>query len=320
MIYITLIIGLAVLLLGASKLVDASVAIAGRTGLSPFVTGAVIVGIGTSAPELVVTTASSIAGNCDMAMGNVLGSNICNGLLVLGLAAIICPFTITRPNLRRDLPMAFFASLLVMILCQDSIFPGIDDNEIGRVDGIFLVALFAAYIGYNFYASKRSAKPGYEAKSSWLSKRPMWLLVTLAVVSLIALIVGGEVFLNSATEIALNMGISQKVISITLLAVGTSLPEMVTCVIAAAKGNPQLALGNVIGSNVTNLLLVLGVAGTCRPIVLTDVRLEDFGVLIFGAALTFVFAFTFKRNFFDRIEGAILVILYILYISYLVAV
>lgn len=319
MIYFTLIIGLAVLLLGASKLVDASVAIAERKNISPFVTGAVIVGIGTSAPELFVTTASSIAGSCDMAMGNVLGSNICNGLLALGLAAIICPFELKGRNLRRDIPTALFASFLVMILCQDSIFPGIDDNEIGRVDGIFLVALYAAYVGYIFYASKSGKESVQEVKSSRLSKRPMWLIVTVAVVSLVALIVGGEVFLNSATEIATNVGISQKVISITVLALGTSLPEIVTCVIAAVKGNPQLALGNVIGSNVTNLLLVLGVAGTCRPIVLTDVRLEDFGVLILGAILTLAFAFTFKRKFFDRIEGVILVVLYILYISYLIA-
>lgn len=316
---LTLVIGLGLLLLGASWLVDAAVAIANRKGIPYFITGAVIVGLGTSLPEIFVAISSSLAGKGDMAVGNVLGSNLCNGMLILGAAIVIRPFKITRSNLRRDIPMAFFTTLLVMLLSFDSILPRISQNEIGRLDGVFLIIVLLCYLGYIIYSAARSNAQADPSKKSKIADRPMWALVAVALVSLVALIAGGEMFLDSAVEAARKLGVSEKLISITLVAVGTSLPELVTCVTAAVKGNPQLAMGNVIGSNILNLLVALGAASLCSPIVLHSVSVLDFGVLLLGSALTFAFAFTFKKNTFDRVEGVILAAIYALYIGYLVS-
>lgn len=319
--YILLIAGLAMLLLGADKLVDASVAIAKRAKLSDFVIGVTIVGMGTSAPELFVSVSSAITGHGDIALGNVLGSNICNSLLILGTTALILPFGITRSNLRRDIPFGIFLSFLLMLLCSDSVFPHIDENEVGRLDGFFLIAVFAAYIGYTFFTSKHSTESTETAESepskSLFAGRPLWFMIAGAVVSLAVLLTGGNLFLSSAVDIAHQLGMSERTISITIVALGTSLPELVTCIIAARKGNPQLALGNVLGSNVFNVMMILGISSLISPIVLTDISMLDFGVLILSAVLTFIFAFTLKRHVIDRAEGALLLILYLLYTTYL---
>ena len=320
MTYIILIAGLCLLLLGADKLVDSSVAIAQKAKISNFIIGITIVGMGTSSPELFVSLSSAIAGKGDLALGNVLGSNICNTLLILGTTAIILPFAITRPNLRRDIPFAIFTSVIIMLLCLDNIFPHIDDNEIGRIDGIFLLFLFAAYMGYTILASKRGGDAESEDEQqspTFFTGKPLWLLIPSAVVSLAVLLYGGNLFLDSAVAIATELGLSEKVISLTIVAIGTSLPELITCIIAARKGNPQLALGNVLGSNVFNVLFILGISAVFRPIVLQGINLLDFGVLILGSILTFVFAFTLRKRIIDRAEGAILVALYVAYLAYL---
>ncbi len=321
MTYIILIAGLCLLLLGADKLVDSSVAIAQKAKVSNFIIGITIVGMGTSSPELFVSLSSAIAGKGDLALGNVLGSNICNTLLILGTTAIILPFAVTRPNLRRDIPFAIFTSVIVMLLCLDNIFPHIDDNEIGRIDGIFLLFLFAAYMGYTILASKQGGGNTYsgdeQQSPTFFTGKPLWLLIPSALASLAVLLYGGNMFLDSAVAIATNLGLSEKVISLTIVAIGTSLPELTTCIIAARKGNPQLALGNVLGSNVFNVLFILGVSAVFRPIVLQGINLLDFGVLILGSILTFVFAFTLRKRIIDRAEGALLVALYIAYLAYL---
>lgn len=320
MTYIILIAGLCLLLLGADKLVDSSVAIAQKAKISNFIIGITIVGMGTSSPELFVSLSSAIAGKGDLALGNVLGSNICNTLLILGTTAIILPFAITRPNLRRDIPFAIFTSVIIMLLCLDNIFPHIDDNEIGRIDGIFLLFLFAAYMGYTILASKRGGDVESEDEQqspTFFTGKPLWLLIPSAVVSLAVLLYGGNLFLDSAVAIATELGLSEKVISLTIVAIGTSLPELITCIIAARKGNPQLALGNVLGSNVFNVLFILGISAVFRPIVLQGINLLDFGILILSSILTFVFAFTLRKRIIDRAEGAILVALYVAYLAYL---
>lgn len=318
--YLILLAGLAMLLLGADKLVDASVAIAKRSKLSDFVIGVTIVGMGTSAPELFVSVSSALAGRGDLALGNVIGSNICNTLLILGTTAVILPFGITRSNLRRDIPFSIFLSFLLMLLCCDNIFPHIYENEIGRLDGAFLLLVFAGYIGYTFLQSKQeSVEPEEPAKveKSWLNGRPMWMLISAAIIALAVLLTGGNMFLESAVTIAKDLGMSEKVISITIVALGTSLPELITCIIAARKGNPQLALGNVLGSNVFNVMLILGISSLINPIVLHDINMLDFGVLILSAVLTFIFAFTLKRNVIDRAEGVLLLLLFVAYDAWL---
>lgn len=320
MTYVFLIIGLCLLLLGADKLVDVSVAIAKRANVSNFIIGITIIGFGTSAPELFVSISSAITDNGDLALGNVIGSNICNTMLILGVTAMVLPFAITQPNLRRDIPFSIFTSLMLMLLCLDNIFPHIDDKEIGRLDGIFLLFLFASYIGYTLWSSKNDKNKTADetVAATFFSDKPMWLLAPSAIAFLAMLLYGGNLFLDSAVAIANSLGLSDKVVSMTIVAVGTSLPELVTCVIAARKGNPQLALGNVLGSNVFNALFILGISAVFRPIVLRGINMIDFSVLIFSSILTFVFAFTFRKRVIDRIEGAILVGIYVIYMAYLI--
>lgn len=315
--YLLLLVGLGLLLLSADLLVDSSVAIAQRARISNFLIGLTIVGIGTSAPELLVSISSALSGSGDIAMGNVVGSNICNTFLILGVAAAIMPFAIERETQRRDIPVAIVASLLVIALASDSIIPGISENTVSRIDGIFLLIVFFAYMCYVVVLKGRNpqqalADADEQTKSRFSGKNPV-LLGFIAVASLAGLIFGGNLFLDSAKTLARTWGMSEAVISITIVAIGTSLPELITVIVAASKKNAQLALGNVLGSNVFNLLMILGVSSTIKPITVVGVTIVDFLVLLLGAVLTYVVIFTFGKHKFDRIEGFIFIAIYIGY-------
>lgn len=319
--YLFLILGLAMLLLGANYMVDASVAIAQRAKISNFIIGLTIVGIGTSAPELFVSIQSALTGHGDIAMGNVLGSNIANVFLILGITALILPFEISRQQTRRDIPIGIIAAILIFLLANDSLIPGITENSLSRVDGIMLLVFFIVYMAVVILKkgdnpSEALAEADEEASSS-LTGKNVWLLWGIAAVSLAALLWGGQMFLDSAKSLAAAWGMSEAVISITIVAVGTSLPELITAVIAACKKNPQLALGNVIGSNVFNILMILGVSSTIHPFALATINIVDYLVAILAAVLTFVVVFTFGKHKFDRIEGAIFVLIYVGYTVYL---
>ena len=312
-----IIIGLGLLLGGANYLVDSSVAIAKRAKLSDFIIGITIVGMGTSAPELYVSLVSAFKGLGDMSVGNVIGSNICNTLLILGVTAIIAPFPIERNTLKRDIPFGVIVSLLLLVVCSVSLFPGDMSNSISRLEGIMLLVIFSGFLYYTVFHSKDTGPEAEETAKSSFDGKPVWLLITIAAASLAALIFGGDMFLNSTITVAKHLGLSESVISITLVAVGTSLPELITCIIAALKGNSQLALGNVIGSNIFNILLVLGISATVRPIQLTNINMTDLIVLVIASLLTFIAAFTFKKHAIDRKEGIIFVLFYIGYTIYL---
>ncbi len=318
--YFYLILGLALLLLAANYLVESSVAIAQRARISNFIIGLTIVGIGTSAPELFISVASALSGHGDIAMGNVVGSNIVNILLVLGLTAAIVPFAIEKEQQRRDIPLCIGATVLLLLLANDNLLPGIDGNTLSRIDATVLLLLFAAYMGKLLLGKKSDKESDKEAEdeaSSSLTGKAPWLLWTIAIVSLAALIGGGELFLESAQNLAKSWGMSEAVISITIVAVGTSLPELITAVIAAAKHNPQLALGNVIGSCVFNILMILGVAALFKPLELTSIQLADYGVMLAASIGLAIIVFTFKRNRFDRIEGFLFLAAYVGYTVYL---
>ncbi len=319
--YFFLFLGLAMLLVGANYLVDASVAIAQRAKISNFIIGLTIVGIGTSSPELFVSIQSALTGHGDIAMGNVLGSNIANVFLILGVTAIILPFEINREQTRRDIPIGIVVALLVFLLANDALIPGIDENELSRVDGILLLLFFLVYMAVVIL--KKGEKPkeamaeADEEATSSLTGKNVWLLWGIAVVSLAALLWGGQMFLNSAQNLAKAWGMSEAVISITIVAVGTSLPELITAVIAAFKKNPQLALGNVIGSNVFNMLMILGVASCIDPFSLETINIVDYVMAIVASVLTWIVVFTFGKRKFDRIEGFIFLAIYIGYTVYL---
>ena len=319
--YLLLLVGLGVLLLAANYLVDSSVAIAQRAKISNFIIGLTIVGIGTSAPELFVSVSSALSGSGDIAMGNVVGSNIANILLILGVTAMIFPFAIERLQRRRDIPVLILATLFVALIANDAIVPGIKENTLSRLDGIVLLVLFLCYMGYVIVQKGKDPKKALEeadeeASSSLTGKNP-WLLWGIAVVSLVALIYGGNLFLDSAKNLARSWGMSEAVIAITIVAVGTSLPELVTAVIAATKKNPQLALGNVIGSNLFNLMFILGTASVVKPLTFVDINVWDYLVMLVATIMLFVVVLTFKKDKFDRVEGIIFFGGYVAYTIYL---
>ncbi len=321
--YLLLVVGLGLLLLAANYLVDSSVAIAQRAKISNFIIGLTIVGIGTSAPELFVSVSSAldkVPNNGDIAMGNVLGSNIANIFLILGVTAAILPFPIERLQRVRDIPFLIFMSVLVMAIANDSIVPGLD-SSLNMLDGIVLLIVFIGYMGWVVVQKGKDPKQALieadeEAKSSLTGKSP-WLLWPIALASLALLIYGGNLFLDSAKNLAKAWGMSDAVIAITIVAVGTSLPELVTAIIAATKKNPQLALGNVIGSNLFNLMFILGVASTVRPLSFQSINIVDYLVMLVAALMLYLVIYTFKKNKFDRIEGIIFLAIYIAYIAYL---
>ena len=319
--YLFFFLGLGLLLLGANYLVDSSVAIAQRAKISNFIIGLTIVGIGTSAPELFVSIQSALTGHGDIAMGNVLGSNIANVFLILGVTAMILPFTIDKMQQRRDIPVGIFAALLVLLLANDKFIPGIDENTMSRIDGIFLLLVFIVYMAFVILRKGKDPNQALadadEETKSQLAGKNVILLWTIAAASLAALLWGGNMFLDSAKKLAAAWGMSEAVISITIVAVGTSLPELITAIIAACKKNPQLALGNVIGSNVFNLLMILGVSSTIHPYNLSSINIYDYMMALFAAVCIFITIYTFGKKKFDRIEGFIFIAIYIGYTIYL---
>lgn len=319
--YILLIVGLTALLLGANYLVDASVAIAKRAKVSNFIIGLTIVGIGTSAPELFVSIQSALTGHGDIAIGNVVGSNIANLLLILGVTAVICPFAIEKQTHRSDIPFGIFAAVLLTLFVYDSWTSGIEGNTLSRLDGGVMLIIFIAYFVYTLFIKAKDPQAAKEemdsdATSTLEGKAPT-LLWGIAAVSLAALLCGGQLFLNSSISLARAWGLSEAVISITIVAVGTSLPELITSVTAAYKHNPQLALGNILGSNVFNIFMILGISSSIMPIEVKGVNTVDFLVMIGAAVGTFIVTYTFKKRKFDRTEGVIFVLCYIAYTAYL---
>lgn len=310
--YVLLIAGLCLLLLGANVLVDSSVAIAKKAHLSNFIIGFTIIGMGTSSPELFISISSAINGSGDMALGNVIGSNICNTLLILGTTATILPFAIERQQTRRDIPFAIFASLIMAFMASDRLFFDYE-NSISRLDGIVLLGIFVAYTTYVLIKSKGSSEETGAEETTRYDKINVFLLIAIAIAALSALLMGGNMFLDSAKSLARTWGMSESVISITIVAVGTSLPELITCVVAAMRGNAQLALGNVLGSNIFNILMILGIAATVKPLYIEGIMPADLVVLIASAAMCYIVVFTFGKRRFDRIEGIIFLLFFVAY-------
>lgn len=315
-----LIIGLALILAGANFLTDGSAALAQRFRVPEFIIGLTIVAVGTSTPELVVSVLSAIAGKSDVAIGNVVGSNIFNVFLILGVCALIRPLPLTAGNIRRDIPFGVATSLLLLVLAMDSWFKAGAVDRIGRLDGILMLVIYLLLMTYTIRATGRTAPADSPADGSQTQKRPMagWLMAVMIIGGLAGLIFGGELFLDNATALARRMGISESVIAITLVAGGTSLPELASSVVSLLKGKSDMALGNVIGSNIANILLILGLSATIHPLTMGGITLVDLLVVLLSAVLLFLAAFTFRRRAVDRWEGVLFLVIYAAYIAYLI--
>lgn len=315
-----LILGLALILGGANFLTDGSAALAQRFRVPEFIVGLTIVAVGTSTPELVVSVLSAAAGNSDVAIGNIVGSNIFNVFLILGVCALIAPLPLTGGNIRRDLPFLTAVSVLLLLLTSDRLLGLGEVDAIGRIDGIVMLLLYIALIRYTIRAERRTAAQATQTTQTEKPQRSksLWLIVVMIGGGLAGLVFGGELFLDSATAIARALGVSESVIAITLVAGGTSLPELASSVVSLLKGKSEMALGNVIGSNIANILLILGLSATIHPLTLGGITRIDLLTVLLSSVLLFVTAFTFRRKAVDRWEGAIFLVIYALYIGYLV--
>ena len=312
--YLILIVSLVGIVFGAEFLVAGSVSVARRYKVSDFVIGAAIVGIGTSMPELVVSFFGALKGNADVAIGNVVGSNIFNVLGILGLTALCFPIAIDRKNMTFEIPFCIGVSVLLMLLALN-FFNG-TPATIGRVDGIILLLLFVGYMWYSFVRDQQQTTTDevpVEAKEPILS---LWVALLKIIGGLALLITSCDFFVDNAIVIAKSWGVSDAIISLTLIACGTSLPELAASVAAACKKNTQLALGNIIGSNIFNILLILGLSSQVMPLVSTDIAIVDYSVMIAAAAFPLLFGF---RGKIGRLGGAVMVLCFALYTWYLMA-
>lgn len=310
----TLIGGLLLILFGANYLVDGSSSIARRFGLSEFIIGLTIVGIGTSTPEMVVSFLSAFNGNADMAIGNIVGSNIFNTMLILGITAMIAPLTITKSNINKDIPLNIGVTVLLILLGMNASIFRVGENVLSRLDGGILLAIFAWYMWNSFRSDSADTDSGEEIRTYTPVISTLLILGGLA-----ALIFGGRLFVNAATEIAKGFGVSDKFIAVTVLAAGTSMPELATSVVAAIKGRGQLALGNILGSNISNILLILGGSALITPLSFTGMSAVDLCAVLLSALFILFSAYAFKKKQLDRIEGSILVLMEAGYMWYLIS-
>lgn len=310
-----ILLGLVMILVGSDWLVEGASGIARKYGISEFIIGLTIVGIGTSMPELVSSVISAIGGHGDMALGNVTGSNICNVLLILGVTALISPIRYTKSNIRKDIPFAIGVSLFLLLVLYNGfgLVREMGTPGISRIDALYLLLIFVIFMIDSF----KSAKKGSEEEEEETRPMPMGKALLLIAVGLAGLIFGGQFFVDHTVSIAERFHVSEAFISITLMAIGTSLPELATCVVAAMKGKNQLALGNVIGSNIFNIALIIGTSAAISPFEIESISTVDMAIVIVAILMLWMAALTFKKRMLDRIEGAIFIIVYIAYMTFL---
>ena len=317
--YIILIISLVGIVYGADFLVAGAVSIAKKYKVSDFVIGAAIVGVGTSMPELVVSFLGAIGGNADVAIGNVVGSNIFNVLGILGLTAMFFPIAIDKANMKFEIPLCIFVSLLVTVLALN-FFNG-SAATISRIDGLVLLACFILFMWYSFYRDRKNTVSGTavqqnEARPEEEDQSPLWLAIIKVVGGLAILITSCDFFVDNAVLIAKSFGVNDAFISLTLIACGTSLPELAASIVAAVKKNTQMALGNIVGSNIFNITLILGLSSQVMPLTSAGITSVDYAVMIIAAVIPLLLGFTGRIN---RLSGTIMLLGFIGYTWYLLS-
>lgn len=308
--------GLLLILLGANALTDGAASVAKKLRIPSIVIGLTIVAFGTSAPELAVSISSAMKGSADIAIGNVVGSNIFNTLMIVGCTALFAPIVITRNTLRKEIPLCILSSI-VLLICANGVFlDKAPENVLSTSDGLLLLCFFSIFLGYTFAISRnKSAAEALEGggEEEEIHVLPWWRSIVYILGGLLALIYGGQFFVNGATGIARGLGVSESVIGLTLVAGGTSLPELATSIVAAVKKNPEIAIGNVIGSNLFNIFLVLGCSATITPLRLNGITNFDLLTLVGSGILLWFFGLFFAKRTITRIEGAIMVLCYVAY-------
>jgi cation:H+ antiporter len=316
MVYILLVLGFVLLIKGADFLVDGASSVARRLKVGNLLIGLTIVAFGTSTPELCVNIFASIKGTAGIAVGNILGSNIFNILLILGIASVIFPLAVTRGTVWKEIPMTFLAAVVVGIMANKQLLFKNSSSQLSRADGLVLLAFFGLFV-YSMLKMARRGEKTSGAESTVRQYGPVTSSVMVAG-GLAVLFIGAKLVVDSAVTVALRHGLSESLVGLTIVAAGTSLPELATSVVAAAKKNCDIAVGNVVGSNIFNIFFILGLSATIKPLPLGPANNIDIGVTVLASLLLFVFMFSGKKGSLDRWEGAVLLVVYAAYIAFLV--
>lgn len=311
--YFLFVVGFVLLIKGADWLVDGASSIARKLKISNIVIGLTIVAFGTSAPELIVNIMASIRGNSDIAIGNVVGSNIANILLILGISAIIFPLAVKKGTVYKEIPLSLLAVLALWFMANDILLDGASRNVLSMIDGFIFILFFIIFLYYTFGISKAT---GQEEKVKELK---VVTSVFMVLAGIVALTVGGNWIVEGAILIAKQLGISEALIGLTIVAIGTSLPELATSAMAAYKKNPDIAMGNVVGSNIFNIFWILGVSALIHPINFSAIMNFDIYFLVFTTALLFTVMFIGKKHILERWQGVLFILIYVAYIVYLIA-
>ena len=313
--YILLIVGFVLLIKGADFLVDGASSIARRLQVSDLVIGLTVVAFGTSTPEFFVNIIASIKGDTDIAIGNVLGSNIANIFLILGVSSIIYPLTVTRGTVWKEIPFSLLAALVLGFVANDRLIDQSSASALTRIDGLVFLSFFIIFLYYSVNIAKKieGMEEHVPAKLYGLGKS-----LLLVVVGLIGLGVGGKWIVDGAVHLALKSGISQSLVGLTIVAVGTSLPELATSAVAAHKRNVEIAVGNVVGSNIFNIFFVLGISSIIKPLPFQTRNNIDIVAVILASLLLFASMFTGRKRLLDRWEGIIFLVLYVSYVIFLI--
>jgi len=311
---ILMISGFILVIKGASLLVDGASALAKKLSVSDLVIALTVVAFGTSLPELSVNVFASIKGTTDIAVCNILGSNIANILLILGISGIIYPLIVTKGTVWKEIPLSLLAAILLGVMANDKLIDNAGNSELSRIDGLILLSFFVIFIYYSFAVAKR-----IEGVEDLLFRKEFNTrkVIALIVFGLAALILGGRLVVDGAVYIANALGISQSTIGLTIVAVGTSLPELATSAVAAYKRNYEIAIGNVVGSNIFNIFFILGISSLIRPLPFQSRNNLDIGVMVLASILLFVFMFTGKRHKLDRWEASLFLAIYAGYLCFL---
>ena len=310
-----LVIGFVFLVKGADIFVEGSSSIAKKFKVPSIIIGLTIVAMGTSLPEAAVSVTASIANKNALAVSNVIGSNIFNLMMVIGVCAIVTPVAVNKATLKRDFPFSVICAILLLVLGL------IGPMSLGHADGVIFLILFAGFIGLMIRSAMKASKEGNAVASEEIEAAeeikimPVWKSLLFIVIGAVGIIIGGDVVVDSASNIAAKFGMSQTLIGLTIVSVGTSLPELVTSIVAARKNEVDMALGNAIGSNVFNILFVLGIAGAISPMAFLTENVIDIVILLVFSLIVWLFAWTKKE--IKRGEGLIMVLLYVLYVVYI---
>lgn len=308
------IVGLALILSGANALTDGASSIAKRMKVSELVIGLTIVAFGTSAPELAVSAISAIKGSGDIALGNVVGSNLFNTLMIIGCTVLVRPLKVSRLLIKKEIPLCILASFVLILLCADAT-EGCVAGGLSRTDGLVLLCFMAIFLSHTFSIA---AGEEQNASESGIKEMPLWRAILFSIGGLIFLIAGGECFVRGASGLARALGASESLIAVTIVAGGTSLPELATSVVAALKGKSEMAVGNVVGSNLFNIFLILGLSSTISPIKLAGIGAIDLGMVLLSSIVLWFVGVFYKERTITRAEGALMIALYVAYTLYLI--